>query len=143
MLVIVIGVAPGYFARRKALRETWLSWCIETLDCTHVFFTEHPSNGSRGYRPGISDDLEAEANEYKDLVFQEGESGYGKENGRRELFHIQWVLANIPGFKYYLRVDDDGFLCLRQLLEYASSETTLVAFVACCESSLTQIREWQ
>lgn len=117
-LVIAIGVAPMYFNRRAALRSTWLSWCIEAPDCTHIFFTEHPSNTSRGYTSDASAKLNAEAAEHGDMIFQEGASGYGKENGRRELFHIQWALANIPGFKYYLRVDDDGFLCLRQLLEY-------------------------
>ena len=49
-------------------------------------------------------------------VFQGGPTGYGNKNAVREVFHIEYMLERWD-FKYYLRVDDDGFLCARQLLE--------------------------
>ena len=110
-LVIVIGCAPGNFARRAALRATWLQWAIEAPDVMHLFFTENIVEGSRGYTKETAAQIQQEHDDIGDIVFQDGASGYGKENGRRELFHVQYMLERYK-FKYYLRVDDDGFLCL-------------------------------
>lgn len=115
-LVIVIGCAPSNFARRGALRATWLQWAIEAPDVLHLFFTENIVEGGRGYTEEAAAQIQQEHDEIGDIIFQEGASGYGKENGRRELFHVQYMLERYK-FKYYLRVDDDGFLCLRQLLD--------------------------
>ena len=115
-LVASIGVRPGNFARRAALRRTWLRWLGEAADTEYVFFTEIPQPGSRGYNASLAPLLRAEAEEHGDMFFQEGPAGYGKENGRRELLHLQHFLSR-RRFRFYLRVDDDGFLCVRQLLE--------------------------
>eukprot|EP00041_Stephanoeca_diplocostata_P022266 m.529358 g.529358 ORF g.529358 m.529358 type:complete len:483 (+) comp22017_c1_seq2:275-1723(+) len=115
-LFIAIGVAPKNFERRQALRDTWLQWAgAEDTTIAHRFFTEKPTKGSRGYTEGIIEQLEAEAERFGDMVFQPGASGYGNENGRRALFTIEWALQHY-NYAYFLRVDDDGFLCLRQLL---------------------------
>ena len=52
-VVIAIGVAPGNFARRAALRATWLEWITEADDAMHLFFTEKPTPGTRQHRDGI------------------------------------------------------------------------------------------
>lgn len=115
-LVIVLGCAPWGFDRRAALRRTWLQWALERPDVMHLFFTENITKESKRYDENDARRIQQEYEQVGDMVFQEGASGYGKENGRRELFHIQYMLDRYK-FKYYLRVDDDGFLCLRQLLE--------------------------
>ena len=53
---------------------------------------------------------------YKDMVFQSGPTGYGNKNAVRETNHIIYFVKRYT-FKYFLRVDDDGFLCFRQLLD--------------------------
>lgn len=65
LLVVSIGVKPGNFARRAALRRTWLRWLAdEPMGVAHVFFTEKPVKGSRGYTEGIDEKLDAEQEEY-------------------------------------------------------------------------------
>ena len=41
---------------------------------------------------------------------------YGNKNAVRETNHIIYFVKRFD-FKYFLRVDDDGFLCFRQLLD--------------------------
>ncbi|KAK1866192.1 hypothetical protein I4F81_008712 [Pyropia yezoensis] len=46
-------------------------------------------------------------------------AGYGSREdntfGERGLWQMRWALAAAPPFDYYLRVDDDSFLCLHKL----------------------------
>ena len=62
-LVIVIGCAPSNFARRGALRATWLQWAIEAPDVLHLFFTENIVEGGRGYTEEAAAQIQQEHDE--------------------------------------------------------------------------------
>eukprot|EP00039_Didymoeca_costata_P011350 m.158909 g.158909 ORF g.158909 m.158909 type:complete len:405 (+) comp15143_c0_seq2:152-1366(+) len=118
-LVVCIGVAPLNFARREALRNSWLQWIDEADDAMYLFVTEKPGNDSaagKHFHGHIDMLLDEEQKKYQDMIFQTGPSGYNTFNGMRELWHIKHFSSHFK-YKYYLRVDDDGFLCVRQLLE--------------------------
>ena len=55
-----------------------------------------------------------EENMYNDLHFQELQGGF--DFGKRLLYHMMWALINY-NFKYFLRMDDDYFLCVKRLLQ--------------------------
>ncbi|GAB0495714.1 hypothetical protein MMPV_007019 [Pyropia vietnamensis] len=75
--------------------------------------------GSGGDRSAVWDALDAEAAAHRDVVRMPLAVGYGsrEENafGSRGLWQMRWALAAVPPFDYYLRVDDDSFLCLHKL----------------------------
>ena len=143
-VVISIGVAPHNFERREALRRTWLSWARDQQDVKYVFFTEMPEKGHKRFAADTREKLQQEQEKNKDMVFQEGPTGYGKNNGMREVVHIQYYMQR-NRFKYYLRVDDDGFLCLQQLLEelrwYMPQYTELLHGKYHCHSAKARMDE--
>ena len=50
---------------------------------------------------------------YKDMAFQDLKGGV--EFGKRFLYHMVWALQNYE-FDYFMRMDDDYFLCLRRFI---------------------------
>ena len=56
----------------------------------------------------------AENEIYKDMAFQKLEGGV--EFGKRFLYHMIWALQSYD-FDYFMRMDDDYFLCLERFLK--------------------------
>ena len=54
-----------------------------------------------------------EAMIFKDMFFQDLKGGF--EFGRRFLYHMVWAMLNY-NFQYFMRIDDDYFLCMDRLL---------------------------
>lgn len=121
-LFIAVGSAPRNAALRRAARETWLSWLDDSVD--YRFFSDQPPAArEREMDPRakpVWDQLEEEARLTDDLVLQPLATGYGdKEHnayGARALFQAKWAVDHLDGLEYFLRVDDDSFLCLHKLL---------------------------
>ena len=123
-LFIAIGSAPKNFQLRRAVRNSWLQWISNHENVAYRFFTDAPPDSIK--LPQIKEPREVwktlgeEAHSMSDLVFQPLPSGYGDNEhnayGRRALYQIHWVVQNYPSFDYFLRVDDDSFLCVNKLL---------------------------
>jgi hypothetical protein len=112
LLFISIGSAPKNVKRRNALRNG---------------FALHDKNGENRnskkkeyYRYVFFTDETTETldehNEYKDVEFNMAPGGYVKAlYNQRGKYQLAWALEN-HHFDYYLRIDDDGVLCLDRLL---------------------------
>ncbi len=121
-LFIAIGSAPGNWELRNASRQSWLKWIPKDGSVSYRFFTDAPPDDAdltdSARRTWKS--IDAEAVEHHDVIQQPIDSGYGdKEHnayGLRARFQTKWAMSNFRNLSYFLRIDDDSFLCLDKLL---------------------------
>ena len=73
-----------------------------------VFMTDYPDDAT-----DIGKEVLNEKLKYKDVEFQNLHGGV--EFGKRYLYHLLWAVQNFD-FDYFLRMDDDYFLCLNRLM---------------------------
>ncbi|XP_068677014.1 uncharacterized protein [Montipora foliosa] len=104
-LLIIVSTAPSRQERRDAIRQTWWTNCHGEVRCK--FFTD-------GIQIPKQDkvNLANEKNIYKDIEFQPVVGG--RTFGLRYLYQMMWAAVKYK-FTYFLRLDDDYFLCLERL----------------------------
>lgn len=107
-LIVAILSAPNRVVRRNGIRMTWMNDCSRN-DVLCRFFTDSPLQ----MNPIVKRELQDESIRYGDLEFMSVPPGINF--GRRMLWLLQWSVANY-NFDFFLRIDDDYFLCLRKLL---------------------------
>ena len=61
----------------------------------------------------VGKNLLQEQRQYQDIEFQKLKGGV--EFGKRYLYHLVWAIQNFD-FNYFMRMDDDYFLCLDRLI---------------------------
>lgn len=122
-LFIAIGSAPVNHELRAAARGSWLRWLPQDGTVEYKFFSDaRPTAEETSSNLGQAWDLlEAEKQREMDVVLQPLATGYGSntENlyGQRALYQISWVRQRFGDrLSYFLRIDDDSFLCLHRLL---------------------------
>ncbi len=104
---IAIGSAPKKHGLRDTVRSTWLTRCLPP-SCGYRFFTD--SNVT------LEDTLGGRrvAGVPADVVTTPAEEGGYANFGIRALEQLRWSLRHVD-FDHYLRLDDDGLLCLDHL----------------------------
>ncbi|XP_002158539.2 lactosylceramide 1,3-N-acetyl-beta-D-glucosaminyltransferase [Hydra vulgaris] len=109
-ILLVVSSGPKRFDRRQAIRETWWTQCKVTGNVVPecIFFTDRQQPGDKYY-----ENLLSEYNKYGDIQFQPLRGGV--EFGMRFLYHLVWAM-NYYEFDYFLRSDDDYFLCFERFL---------------------------
>ncbi|XP_046864032.1 probable beta-1,3-galactosyltransferase 8 [Xenia sp. Carnegie-2017] len=121
-LVLFIGIisAPSNNERRTAGRETWIKECTKRSDVVCKYFTDSKDSSGNLIQGEEKEKLDDESQLYGDLVRTETPGGLSFSV--KLLWILQWANDNYD-FKYYLRLDDDYFICLNKLmLELASNE---------------------
>lgn len=108
LLMIIVSTAPVRWERRDAIRQTWWKHCNATKKVACHFFTDGLVVNKK-----VQQILLQEKYLYRDLEFQPLIGGV--EFGLRFLYHAKWASANYD-FQYFLRVDDDYFVCIKKLL---------------------------
>ena len=78
-----------------------------TIQC--VFMTDSPDESTDMGKEVLKEKLK-----YKDVEFQNLRGGV--EFGKRYLYHLVWAVQNF-NFDYFLRTDDDYFICLDRLIK--------------------------
>lgn len=102
-VVIAIGSAPKYQSRRDLIRQSWMQWNVPGITEIRFFTEETP-------------DTQLEANNNNnDTVLAPSKGGY-RGSTLRFFDQAEWFQERYD-FDYFLRVDDDGFLCLPSLLQ--------------------------
>ncbi len=106
-LFIAIGTNPSSVILRNALRSTWIRWAEADHETGYKFFTEMTDDTH------TNNMLRAESNLNSDMVFQDIKGGYNNFFDRG-IFQMEWALNQYSRMQYYLRVDDDSFLCFQK-----------------------------
>lgn len=107
-LIVAVLSAPIRFDRREGIRRTWMNQCnSEGVVCR--FFTDSLSDMD----PKVQSVLVNESAKYGDLEFMPVPKGYNF--GLRLLWLMEWSVERYE-FDFFLRMDDDYFVCLKRLL---------------------------
>mmetsp|Transcript_21008 Transcript_21008/g.34727 ORF Transcript_21008/g.34727 Transcript_21008/m.34727 type:complete len:365 (+) Transcript_21008:281-1375(+) len=105
-LVIAIGSKPTNGELRQWLRSSWMQWAASSSEQVEIrFFTER------------TNETEQEDAGADDIVFLDPKLGGYWGSARRIFEQFDWFLSQDYHFEFFLRVDDDGFLCLPTLLK--------------------------
>lgn len=107
-LLVAILSAPNRVDRRRGIRLTWMNDCSRN-DVLCRFFTDGLSHLS----PLVKKELQDESIRHGDLEFMSIPGGINF--GLRMLWLLKWSVDNYR-FDFFLRIDDDYFLCLKKLL---------------------------
>lgn len=107
-LIIAILSAPIRFDRREGIRRTWMSECTSG-EVVCRFFTDSLSD----MEPNVQTALTNENARYGDIEFMPIPKGYNF--GLRLLWLMEWSVERYE-FDFFLRMDDDYFVCLKRLL---------------------------
>lgn len=116
MPVLFIAVISGgsFIERRKAIRQTWMKDCSLRKNVVCKFFTDTLNVKGKSLPNATIEKLRQESAENNnDLVLLNTPSG--RNFAIRLLSVMDWAEDNFE-FDYFLRIDDDHFLCLDRLL---------------------------
>lgn len=112
LVIAVPSVRPD---RREAIRKTWLKWGDDRVVLR--FFTEPPNEDDDENHEEISALLAKESRAHGDIIIQQ--IGTGMNFGVRLLEAMRWMSHHYT-FDFFLRLDDDYFLCLERMLNELS-----------------------
>lgn len=107
-VLLVIAIPSVRRDRRQAIRETWSKWADEQVVLR--FFTELPEEENHEEIEAISE----ESRVYDDLTVQGIDRGMNF--GVKLLWAMRWMHDHYS-FDFFLRLDDDYFLCLERLVD--------------------------
>ena len=130
--VIFVGVmsAPRHISRRNALRRTWFTRCKKNnIPCW--FFTDAQDMYGKALPEQKAVPLENERDIHGDLILADSPGGINF--ARRYLWMGAWANDRYD-FDYFLRVDDDYFICIDRLvseLPFRQKEKLYWGFVKC------------
>ncbi|CAN0032931.1 unnamed protein product [Ectocarpus sp. 4 AP-2014] len=110
LAIAVPSVRPE---RREAIRKTWLKWGDDRVVLR--FFTE-PSNEADNENSKTTP-LAEESRTHGDIIIQDISAGMNF--GVKLLEAMKWMSSHYS-FDFFLRLDDDYFLCLEHLLNELS-----------------------
>lgn len=103
-----------YTLRRKALRETWLQYCRPYSSCSYRFLLDRYDHKGQIMNESISSIILDESSANKgDIELLETFAGWNF--GYRMYYTLVWLTRKYS-FEYFLRIDDDQYLCLQRLI---------------------------
>ena len=115
--VLFIGIVTGMFflERRNAIRESWMKDCVPSRRVHCKFFTDGQNVKGEPLDNSTLRKLKKESLSHGgDLIILNGPSG--RNFAIRLLNMMAWATSNFE-FDFFLRVDDDHYICLDRLLE--------------------------
>ena len=114
---LLIGVVSGMFflERRNAIRDSWMKDCDPLRHVHCRFFTDGQNVKGEPLDNATLEKLDQESLSHNgDLVILQGPSG--RNFAVRLLNMMAWAVENFK-FDFFLRVDDDHYICMDRLLK--------------------------
>ena len=114
-LLLFVGIhsAPSRLDRRNAVRETWMKECQTNPDAVCRFITDGQDPKGQPLEGVERIKLENESRVYGDLLLAEAPGGVNF--AVKYLWMLQWANERYD-FQYFLRLDDDYFICFHKLM---------------------------
>lgn len=106
-VVLVVAIVSARRDRRNAIRRSWLAWGDDRVKVR--FFTEVPQSGT-AEETALGDESAA----HGDLVMMNIDPGMNF--ALKLVWAMRWMSQQFS-FDFFLRLDDDYFLCLQRLLD--------------------------
>eukprot|EP00903_Cladosiphon_okamuranus_P008177 g7876.t1 len=106
-VMLAIAVVSARPERRDAIRNSWLAWGDERVELR--FFTEAPASDS-AEKTALDNEMAA----HGDLILMDITPGMNF--GLKLVWAMRWMSHHFT-FEFFLRLDDDYFLCLGRLLD--------------------------
>ena len=104
-----------YTLRRKALRETWLQYCRPYSRCSYRFLLDRYDHKGKIINESITSVILDESSANKgDVELLDTFAGWNF--GYRMYYTLVWLTRKYS-FEYFLRTDDDQYLCLLRLMQ--------------------------
>ena len=113
LLLVVIRSAPSRLDRRNAIRETWMKECQTNPGAVCLFITDGQDPKGQPLEGVERIKLENESRAYGDILLAEAPGGVNF--AVQYLWMLQWAYDTYD-FQYFLRLDDDYFICFRKLM---------------------------
>ena len=115
LLYVGIFTAREFRIRRQTIRDTWLQDCVPKSKVICKFFTDGLDEFGRPINNKTRRSLQTESLlNNNDLVLLN--SPGGMNNALRFLVMFEYV-TRVSKFEYFLRIDDDQYLCMERLLK--------------------------
>ncbi|CAB4037795.1 beta-1,3-galactosyltransferase 6-like, partial [Paramuricea clavata] len=114
-LLLFVGIhsAPSRLDRRNAMRETWMKECQSNSNAVCRFFTDGQEPNGQALQGEKRIKLENERRVHEDLLLTEVPGGVNF--AVKYLWMLQWAKERYD-FQYFLRLDDDYFICFDKLM---------------------------
>ena len=113
LLLVVIRSAPSRLDRRNAIRDTWMKECQRNRNAACWFITDGQDPKGQPLEGVERIKLENESRAYGDILLAEAPGGVNF--AVQYLWMLQWANETYD-FQYFLRLDDDYFICFRKLM---------------------------
>ena len=114
-LLLFVGIhsAPSRIDRRNAIRETWMKDCQSNVHAVCRFFTDGQDHNGKNIEGDERTRLENETRVQGDILLAEVPGGVNF--ALKYLWMLQWADRRYK-FRYFLRLDDDYFICFHKLM---------------------------
>ena len=114
-LLLFVGIhsAPSRLERRNAIRETWLTQCRRMSNVVCLFFTDGQDPKGQELKGNSRVALKNETALYDDILLAEVPRGVNF--AIKYLWMLEWASKRYD-FQYFLRLDDDYFICFHKLV---------------------------
>ncbi len=113
LLLVAIRSAPSRLDRRNAIRETWIKECQTNPNAVCWFITDGQDAKGQPLEGVERIKLENESRVYGDILLAEAPGGVNF--AVQYLWMLEWANKTYD-FQYFLRLDDDYFICFRKLM---------------------------
>ncbi|XP_069131383.1 beta-1,3-galactosyltransferase brn-like [Argopecten irradians] len=111
-LLFMIKSAPGNFARRKSIRETWVNNVYFKADVIrHAFLLARTLNET------IKERITQEKQQHRDIIEMSFVDNY-YNNTLKTIGGINWCVSHCSASEFVMLVDDDIFVATDNLLSY-------------------------
>lgn len=132
-LVLIVKSAMQHSERRNAIRTTWgYEKRFSDVIMRTVFVV------------GVSGDvelqgrIEAERDQYKDIVQAKFVDTYFN-NTIKTMMGIKWAVQNCPRSKFYLFVDDDYYISVKNILRFIRNPANYPEYIEEAEEMMRQV----
>lgn len=129
-IFVAIISAPRWSTRRDAIRSTWFKKCSENgVPC--FFFTDSQDMQGKVLTSAFLEPLQQEQSLHGDLILTQSPGGINF--ALRYLWILGWANERYS-FQYFLRIDDDYFVCMDRLvreLQYRPRDKLYWGYMHC------------
>lgn len=134
-MMILVKSALDHFDRRSAIRKTW---GYEKRFSDVIIRTAFILGISEKDNPALQKKLNAEAAEYNDIVQAQFFDTYFN-NTIKTMTGIRWAILNCPRAKFYLFVDDDFYVSIKNMLKFIRSPVNYPEYLEEAEEVMRKV----